>query len=96
MIKLNQRIKLCTYFVIQLTLEEALVERLSLMSLPELISYKVFIEDIVKSQKYVIDLSLYRSSEPVKEKLKRSQPKNKFSANIAQIHETLTTEHDDN
>lgn len=41
------------------------------MAIAELINYKMFIEDIVNCQKYQIDLSNYRATEPVKEKLKR-------------------------
>jgi len=47
----------------------------------------MFIEDIVKCQKYQIDLSHYRSTEPVKEKLKRSYVRKVSKETINKIAE---------
>lgn len=57
------------------------------MTIAELINYKMFIEDIVKCQKYQIDLSHYRSTEPVKEKLKRSYVRKVSKETINKIAE---------
>ena len=41
------------------------------MEITDLLSFKVFIEDAIKSSKYSIDLSIYNKDAPSKEKIRR-------------------------
>lgn len=62
------------------------------MTVAELISYKLFIEDVVKAPKFQLNLQLYRATEIVKNKIKRFMPAKKISE-LASSTKTEITEY---
>ena len=86
-IKLSNRLKMSTFLITQLAPEDQIVNKLLPMQIPELINYKVFIEDTVKSIKFQIDNSKFRATEPIKEKLKRQFMRKVTKATIKNVVE---------